>query len=233
MLAVIILVLVASITYAIARGVLRPLNALVARMEDIADGDGDLTHRMDDTGADEYGRLAHSFNRFVTKMNTTIREIGTTSQTLSASAEEFTAISRQLASNAEATSRQASSVSDASSEINVNVQSVAAAAEQMSASIKEISKNTTEAERVARDICASRGHPVSRNAVHFVLAGYRYSGFDWTVDSLDGPALAREFADNVLRLAAGAQMALTDAELEQVRAWICGADGSRAAEPDQ
>jgi len=149
MLAVGILVLVASITYAIARGVLRPLNALVARMEDMADGDGDLTHRMDDSGADEYGRLAHSFNRFVTKMNTTIREIGTTSQTLSASAEEFTAISRQLASNADATSRQATSVSDASSEINVNVQSVAAAAEQMSASIKEISKNTTEAERVA------------------------------------------------------------------------------------
>lgn len=148
-LAVVILVLVASITLAIARGVLRPLNALVARMEDIADGNGDLTHRMDDSSPDEYGRVAHSFNRFVTKMNTTIREIGATSQTLSASAEEFTAISRQLASNADATSRQASSVSEASSEINVNVQSVAAAAEQMSASIKEIAKNTTEAERVA------------------------------------------------------------------------------------
>ncbi|MEO6083771.1 MAG: NYN domain-containing protein [Umezawaea sp.] len=100
--------------------------------------------------------------------------------------------------------------------------------EVLAAEARQVSDSGhTEAERVARDICASRGHPVSRNAVHFVLAGYRYSGFDWTVDSLDGPALAREFADNVLRLAAGAQMALTDAELDQVRAWICG------AEPDE
>ncbi|HEY8923104.1 MAG TPA: methyl-accepting chemotaxis protein [Polyangia bacterium] len=148
-LAAIILMVVASITFAIARGVLRPLNALVARMEDIADGDGDLTQRMDDSSADEYGRMGHSFNRFVSKMNNTLREINATSQTLSASAEEFTAISRQLAGNAESTSRQASGVSEASSEINVNVQSVAAAAEEMSASIREIAKNTSEAERVA------------------------------------------------------------------------------------
>jgi NYN domain-containing protein len=83
-------------------------------------------------------------------------------------------------------------------------------------------KGQTEAERVARDVCGARGAPVSRATVHFVLVGYRYSGFDWTDPALDGAALAGAFVDNVLRLAADAQMDLTEAEQAEVRTWILG-----------
>ena len=144
-----ILVVVSIVSLLISSSVEGPLRAFVARMEDIAHGDGDLTQRLDDSARDEFGRVAGFFNSFLAKIEATIRQIGHTSQTLSASAEEFTALSRQLAGNADSTSTQATSVSAASSEINSNVQSVAAAAEEMSASIKEIAKNTTEAERVA------------------------------------------------------------------------------------
>jgi methyl-accepting chemotaxis protein len=144
-----ILAVVSLVSFLIVSSVERPLRAFVARMADIADGDGDLTQRLDDSTSDEFGRVAGFFNRFLSKIEGTIRQIGHTSQTLSASAEEFTALSRQLAGNADSTSTQATSVSAASSQINSNVQSVAAAAEEMSASIKEIAKNTTEAERVA------------------------------------------------------------------------------------
>jgi hypothetical protein len=87
-------------------------------------------------------------------------------------------------------------------------------------------KGQTEAERVARDVCASRGLPVSRAAVHFILVGFRYSGFDWTDGTLDGAALAHEFVDNVLRLATDAQMDLAEAEQREIRAWICGDEDS-------
>jgi methyl-accepting chemotaxis protein len=149
LLAAFILVVVSMVSVLISSSVQGPLRAFVARMEDIAHGEGDLTQRLDDSARDEFGRVAGFFNRFLTKIEATIRQIGHTSQTLSASAEQFTALSRQLAGNADSTSTQATSVSAASSEINSNVQSVAAAAEEMSASIKEIAKNTTEAERVA------------------------------------------------------------------------------------
>jgi len=80
----------------------------------------------------------------------------------------------------------------------------------------------TEAERVALEVCASRGVPVSRADVHFILVGFRYSGFDWTDTALDGAALASAFVDNVLRLAADAQMDLTEAEVDRIRTWIRG-----------
>lgn len=81
------------------------------------------------------------------------------------------------------------------------------------------------AERVARDSCAVRGVPIARNAVHFVLLGYHYSGFDWKNAVVDATALATAFADNVLKLAADAQMALSPDEQVQIRAWIEGGPG--------
>lgn len=79
-----------------------------------------------------------------------------------------------------------------------------------------------EVERTARDACAGRGTPVARNTVHFVLLGYRYSGVDWTDPTLGAAGLARAFTDNIIKLATGAQMALSTEEQDEVRAWIEG-----------
>jgi hypothetical protein len=77
-----------------------------------------------------------------------------------------------------------------------------------------------EAERVTRDSCATRGHPVPRAAVHFVILGLHYSKVDWRSSEHDASSLAHAFADNVLRLAANAQMGLSTDEQRQIRAWI-------------
>jgi len=69
---------------------------------------------------------------------------------LSSSAEELTAISQQMAGNAEETATQANVVSAASEEVSKNVSIVAASSEEMQASIREISKNANEAARVAK-----------------------------------------------------------------------------------
>jgi methyl-accepting chemotaxis protein len=69
---------------------------------------------------------------------------------LSSSAEELTAISQQMAGNAEETATQANVVSAASDEVSKNVNVVAASSEEMQASIREISKNANEAARVAK-----------------------------------------------------------------------------------
>ncbi len=69
---------------------------------------------------------------------------------LSSSAEELTAISQQMAGNAEETATQANVVSAASDEVSKNVNVVATSSEEMQASIREISKNANEAARVAK-----------------------------------------------------------------------------------
>ncbi|MGW0436443.1 NYN domain-containing protein [Micromonospora sp. NPDC003197] len=84
------------------------------------------------------------------------------------------------------------------------------------------SDGQARAEQAARDACTRQGHAVPRAAVHFVLLGFRYSGLDWTDPAQDEHALADAFADNILRLAADAQMDLGTGEQQQIRAWIDG-----------
>jgi methyl-accepting chemotaxis protein len=68
---------------------------------------------------------------------------------LGSSAEELTAVSTQMASNASETSAQANVVSAASEQVSKNVQTVATGVEEMNAAIRDIAKNATESARVA------------------------------------------------------------------------------------
>jgi hypothetical protein len=76
---------------------------------------------------------------------------------LASSSEQLTAVSHQMAGNAEETAVQANVVSAASDQVSRNVSSVASASEQMQASIREISKNANESARVAKNAVGVAG----------------------------------------------------------------------------
>jgi len=79
-----------------------------------------------------------------------LHTIGETSTAIAASAEELSAVSQQLTTNAGDTAQQANAASQTSEEVSANVNVVAASSEEMMASIREISKSATEAARVAK-----------------------------------------------------------------------------------
>jgi methyl-accepting chemotaxis protein len=117
-----------------------------------AAGEGKLGVRSDVSrhqGA--YRKVVEGFNQtldiIVEPLKTTAENVGT----LASSSEEMTAVSQQMAGNAEETAIQANVVSAASEEVSKNVASVASASEQMQASIREISKNANDSARVAKN----------------------------------------------------------------------------------
>jgi len=79
-----------------------------------------------------------------------LKAIGEASITIAASAEELTAVSQQLNTNARDTAQQANDASATSEQVSANVNMVAASSEEMMASIREISKSATEAARTAK-----------------------------------------------------------------------------------
>jgi methyl-accepting chemotaxis protein len=89
----------------------------------------------------------HTLDIIVEPLKTTAENAGT----LASASEELTAVSQQMAGNAEETAVQANVVSAASEEVSKNVASVASASEQMQASIREISKNANDSARVAKN----------------------------------------------------------------------------------
>ena len=67
------------------RKIVRPINAAVAGLKDIAQGEGDLTMRLQVLTKDEVGELATWFNLFIEKLQYIIRDITAGVHTVSTS----------------------------------------------------------------------------------------------------------------------------------------------------
>lgn len=159
-----------------ARTIVRPINAAVAGLKDIAQGEGDLTMRLEATSRDEVGELAKWFNVFIEKLQGIIKEITNGIQTLSSSSTELSAISEQMTQGIQDVSDKSNTVSVAAEEMSANMNTVAAAMEQsstntnmvataseeMSATIGEIAKNAEKARGIS-DEAAHKASSASTN----------------------------------------------------------------------
>ncbi|RBY88895.1 methyl-accepting chemotaxis protein [Blastococcus sp. TBT05-19] len=128
----------------------KPLTTLRDRMAEIADGEGDLTQRMDDSRNDEVGQLSGAFNRFVEKVAATVRDIHRCAQEVASSAAGVSTVADGLAQRASRSRDQAQDAHGVAADISMSVSSAAAGAEEMGASITEIARSAAEAAEVGR-----------------------------------------------------------------------------------
>jgi methyl-accepting chemotaxis protein len=99
----------------------------------------------------DYSKIVLGVNHTLEAISEPLKTTAENASALAASSEELSAISQQMAGNAEETAVQSNVVSAASEQVSRNVASVAAASEQMQASIREISKNANDSARVAKN----------------------------------------------------------------------------------
>jgi methyl-accepting chemotaxis protein len=134
------LIAVASILFLLSLLInilMRPLATMGKAMQDIAMGEGDLTKRLEIQSQDEFGRLAGSFNQFVERIHTSIREVSSTTNQLNQVAKLVV---------------DASTSSMANSDEQANrTHSVAAAINQLGAAAQEIARNAAQASNQASD----------------------------------------------------------------------------------
>lgn len=133
----------------IAEQLVSPLNAMVFTVRDIAEGEGDLTKRVDTDGVGEIGELASCFNLFLNHLQVLIRGVGETTMTLADASGNLTDTSSSMTANAATTSEQASQVNASASLVSESSQNAAAAAEEMQSTIGEIARNANQAADVA------------------------------------------------------------------------------------
>ncbi len=107
-----------------------PLNRIVIRLKDIAEGDGDLTQRVDQDRKDEIGELGRWFNTFVSKIEGIIGEVATGARQIDAGSNQVSASSQTLSESA---SEQAASLE----EISSSLEEIRSMAGQNSASAQE------------------------------------------------------------------------------------------------
>ncbi len=117
-----VLFLLSGLAFFIARTITRPVNDLVAMSMDIAQGEGDLTKRMEVATKDELGELSTWFNMFLERLNNMVSKIKKHAANINVSSQEM-ALGNQDLSNR--TNQQSSSLEEtatAMEEINSIVQ---------------------------------------------------------------------------------------------------------------
>jgi methyl-accepting chemotaxis protein len=128
--------LLGAIVFLLKTMVGKPLNQYISAVKDIAEGEGDLTRRFDESGSDEFSEMAKSFNMLLAKLQATITEVSYTANDLMSNASDLSV----------STSNSIESVSQMSLKTN----SVAVAAVQLSESATEVATNTKAADDAAK-----------------------------------------------------------------------------------
>ncbi|WP_295891589.1 methyl-accepting chemotaxis protein [uncultured Vibrio sp.] len=104
--------------------VLKPLKNIESAMADIAQGDGDLSKRMEVTSDDELGRVAKSFNQFVAKIHLTVEEVIISSNAVRADMENIKSLTQSIASFSSNQQQESEMVATAVHEMQVTSSTV-------------------------------------------------------------------------------------------------------------
>lgn len=137
------------VSWILTRGVAAPVLAAVARIKDIAEGEGDLRKRLDVQSKDEVGELAQWLNRFIEKIQNIVREIAQNTDELLLAARRTTESSESLSAGTEQMSAQSASIASAATQMSQNIQVISSSVEEMSTSVAEVARKTSEAANVA------------------------------------------------------------------------------------
>ena len=140
--------LVIVIAFFLVRMMSLPLNAAVDAMQDLAEGDGDLTRRLDDEGKSEIAVMSHNFNNFAGKVQKLVGQVANGVENLSAVVGDVSTIVEQTQDGAEQQRRQTEEVNTAISEMSASVQDVASNANQAADSARLADENVQSGQRV-------------------------------------------------------------------------------------
>jgi methyl-accepting chemotaxis protein len=146
------------VVWFVGYGIARPLKQMVAMLDDIAKGEGDLTRRLSTDRVDELGDIAKGFNTFLSKLQAMISQVVTSVQQVSDSSEH----------SADIAIRTHQGMQRQMTEIEL----VATAVHEMTATAQEVARNATHAAEAAThaDQAANHGKSIVHNTSQAIAA---------------------------------------------------------------
>ena len=148
-----IIVLSLFMAFSISRNITSTLGQTLAALKDIAEGEGDLTQRLSESGRDEIAQVAIAFNKFASKIESMVAEIKASANSINISSNEIATGNLDLSQRTE---EQASSLEETASSM-----------EEMTSTVKQNADNARQANQLAMSTRegAEKGGSVLHDAV--------------------------------------------------------------------
>ncbi len=131
------------------RSISHPIYAVITRIRDIAEGEGDLTQRLNENSDDEMGELATWINRFIEKIYAIVKEITFDTSMILSSAKELTGASVQLTERMAGIAERAESISSTATQMDQSFHMISNSMEEMRLSLDEVSQQSMHASEIA------------------------------------------------------------------------------------
>jgi methyl-accepting chemotaxis protein len=139
-------------SFALVRTISQSIQRLTQMIQDIAEGEGDVTKRLEVAGGfrnDELGEVSRLFNVFMDKLQDILRGVAARTNRLGSASQQLLEASEQITVNSGEAAVQSSSVSRATQQVSQNLQSLSIGAGEMTSTIENIAANAREAAKVA------------------------------------------------------------------------------------
>jgi methyl-accepting chemotaxis protein len=139
-------------SFVLLRTISLSLQRLIHMIQDIAEGEGDVTRRLDvskNLANDELGEISRLLNLFMDKLQGILRGVASDTRKLGIASRELLAASERITVDSKETSVQSNSASSITQKVTRNLQSVSTGAGEMTVTIQSIAQNAKEAAKVA------------------------------------------------------------------------------------
>ena len=150
-----------------AGGIVRPIRDTVDMLQDIAEGEGDLTKRLDIKAKDEIGELAHWFNLFMESLQQLIRQIVSDAGSLNTSSGDLSAIAVKMTDGAESMATRSKAVTSGAEEVSSNMMTLASSSEEAASNVNMVAAATEEMTSTISEIArkSENSRTISESAV--------------------------------------------------------------------
>ena len=151
----IIFICTISLCLIIVFGIVRGLGLIIYSVKDIAEGEGDLTKRVEISSQDELGELAKWLNVFLERLQGIIKRLAGNSDQVGDASNALASIATQMSANAADTHQRADQVAAASEEMSANMNSVASAMEESSSNAAVVASAAEEMNSTINEIAGT------------------------------------------------------------------------------
>lgn len=149
--ALVVIAIIVAIMVSIA--VIRPLTRSLDEVNNALDilASGNLTHKLDDSGHDEFSELSRNCNRLVDSLRTLIQGILDRSNQLAAAAEQTSAITAQTTAGIQEQKNQVDQVAAATTQLSSSAMQVTSSADEALSQIKNADEEAQHMRTIADD----------------------------------------------------------------------------------
>ena len=162
---VIILLITLTIIYIVANGIIMPIRKIVEALQNIAQGEGDLTVRLPVSGNDEITDMSEYFNQTIAKVGTSIQQIGTNSSTMKEVGDELVSnmtetagAVHEISANIDGVKQQAMTQAASVTETAATIEEIVRTIQQLNTSIEmqaaSVAQSSSSVEQMVANIAS-------------------------------------------------------------------------------